>query len=67
MNIIAICVAIWACSTALCATAGSFSEQLVWRAGTAIAEAALSLDYIAYRQVAAAANEPERMFLVNPR
>ncbi|RON39078.1 MFS transporter [Pseudomonas brassicacearum] len=42
VNIIAICVAIWACSTALCATAGSFSELLVWRAGTAIAEAALS-------------------------
>lgn len=42
VNIIAVCVAIWACSTALCATAGSFSELLVWRAGTAIAEAALS-------------------------
>lgn len=29
VHIIAICVAIWACSTALCATAGSFSELLV--------------------------------------
>ena len=42
VRIIAVCVAIWACSTALCATAGSFTELLVWRAGTAIAEAALS-------------------------
>ncbi|MEB0077290.1 MFS transporter [Pseudomonas sp. CCI3.2] len=42
VNIIAICVAIWACSTALCATAGSFTELLVYRGGTAIAEAALS-------------------------
>jgi len=42
VRIIAVCVAIWACSTALCATATSFGELLVWRAGTAIAEAALS-------------------------
>jgi MFS family permease len=42
VRLIAVCVAIWACSTALCATAASFSELLVWRAGTAIAEAALS-------------------------
>jgi len=38
----AACVAIWAISTAMCGTAGSFGELLVWRAGTAIAEAALS-------------------------
>lgn len=42
VHLIAVCVAIWACSTALCATAESFSELLIWRAGTAIAEAALS-------------------------
>jgi len=42
VRIIAVCVAIWACSTALCATATSFGELLVWRAGTAIAEAALA-------------------------
>jgi len=42
VRLIAICVAIWAISTALCATASSFGELLVWRAGTAIAEAALS-------------------------
>ncbi|AJG23520.1 MFS transporter [Cupriavidus basilensis] len=38
----ATCVAIWAVSTAMCGTASSFGELLVWRAGTAIAEAALS-------------------------
>ncbi|WP_086067802.1 MFS transporter [Bordetella genomosp. 8] len=38
----AACVAIWAISTAMCGTATSFGELLVWRAGTAIAEAALS-------------------------
>lgn len=38
----AVCVAIWAISTAMCGTATSFAELLVWRAGTAIAEAALS-------------------------
>ncbi|CAM3559987.1 Major facilitator superfamily (MFS) profile domain-containing protein [Bordetella sputigena] len=38
----AACVAIWAISTAMCGTATSFAELLVWRAGTAIAEAALS-------------------------
>lgn len=42
VRIIAVCVAIWACATALCATATSFSELLIWRACTAIAEAALS-------------------------
>jgi MFS family permease len=38
----AACVAIWAISTAMCGTAHSFGELLFWRAGTAIAEAALS-------------------------
>ncbi|QYY34070.1 MFS transporter (plasmid) [Cupriavidus pinatubonensis] len=38
----AACIAIWAISTAMCGTASSFGELLVWRAGTAIAEAALS-------------------------
>jgi MFS family permease len=42
VHLIAICVAIWALCTALCATAGSFGELLIWRAGTAIAEAGLS-------------------------
>lgn len=38
----AACVAIWAVSTAMCGTATTFWELLLWRAGTAIAEAALS-------------------------
>ncbi|EJN35059.1 sugar phosphate permease [Pseudomonas sp. GM78] len=42
VRLIAVCVAIWALCTALCATADSFSELLFWRAGTAIAEAGLS-------------------------
>ncbi|MGN6230346.1 MAG: MFS transporter [Trinickia sp.] len=42
VRLIAVCVAIWGVSTAMCATAHSFSELLVWRAGTAISEAALS-------------------------
>ncbi|WP_240324430.1 MFS transporter [Trinickia diaoshuihuensis] len=42
VRLIAVCVAIWAISTAMCATAHSFGELLVWRAGTAIAEAGLS-------------------------
>ncbi|WP_135717227.1 MFS transporter, partial [Klebsiella quasipneumoniae] len=42
VRLIAVCVAIWACSTMLCATAGSYTELLIWRGGTAIAEAALS-------------------------
>ena len=42
VRLIAVCVAIWAVSTAMCATAHSFAELLVWRAGTAIAEAGLS-------------------------
>lgn len=42
VRLITVCVAIWACSTMLCATAGSYTELLIWRGGTAIAEAALS-------------------------
>jgi len=42
VKLIAVCIAIWACSTMLCATASSFTELLIWRGGTAIAEAALS-------------------------
>jgi MFS family permease len=42
VKLIAACVAIWAISTALCGFASSFTELLVARAGTAIAEAALS-------------------------
>ncbi len=40
--LIAACVAIWAISTALCGFATSFPQLLAARAGTAIAEAALS-------------------------
>ena len=42
VRLIAACVAIWAISTALCGFATSFAELLAARAGTAIAEAALS-------------------------
>lgn len=42
VKLIAVCVAIWAVSTALCGFARSFAELLAARAGTAIAEAALS-------------------------
>src|SRR6201985_3052935 len=42
VRLIAVCVAIWAISTALCGFATSFAELLAARAGTAIAEAALS-------------------------
>jgi len=42
VRLIAACVAIWAVSTALCGFATSFAELLAARAGTAIAEAALS-------------------------
>jgi MFS family permease len=42
VKLIAACVAIWAVSTALCGFATSFTELLAARAGTAIAEAALS-------------------------
>ncbi|WP_250517642.1 MFS transporter [Caballeronia sp. INDeC2] len=42
VRLIAACVAIWAVSTAVCGFATSFTELLLARAGTAIAEAALS-------------------------
>ena len=42
VRLIAVCIAIWAISTALCGFATSFPELLAARAGTAIAEAALS-------------------------
>ena len=42
VRLIGVCVAIWAASTVLSATAHSFGELLVYRAGTAVAEAALS-------------------------
>ena len=38
----AVCVAVWAISTAMCGTAHSFGELILWRAGTAVAEAGLS-------------------------
>ncbi|PTB22292.1 MFS transporter [Trinickia symbiotica] len=41
-KLIAACIAIWAISTTACGFASSFSELLAARAGTAIAEAALS-------------------------
>lgn len=42
VKLIAACIAIWAISTTACGFATSFSELLLARAGTAIAEAALS-------------------------
>lgn len=42
VKLIAVCVAIWAVCTAMCASATTFPELLLWRAGTAVAEAALS-------------------------
>ncbi|WP_334040348.1 MFS transporter [Burkholderia ambifaria] len=42
VRLIAACVAIWAVSTMACGFASSFSELLIARAGTAIAEAGLS-------------------------
>lgn len=42
VKLIAACIAIWAISTAACGFASNFSELLLARAGTAIAEAALS-------------------------
>jgi MFS family permease len=38
----AVCVAIWSVSTVLCGTATSLAFLVLWRAGTSIAEAALS-------------------------
>lgn len=42
VRLIAVCVAIWAVSTALCGFAHNFAELLAARAGTAVAEAGLS-------------------------
>lgn len=42
VRLIAACVAIWAVSTMLCGFATNFAELLLARAGTAVAEAALS-------------------------
>lgn len=42
VKLIAVCIAIWAVSTTLCGFATNFTELLFGRAGTAIAEAALS-------------------------
>ena len=42
VKLIAACIAIWAVSTMACGFASSFSELLIARAGTAIAEAGLS-------------------------
>ncbi|WP_250527440.1 MFS transporter [Caballeronia sp. GAWG2-1] len=69
VRLIAICVAIWAISTALCGFATSFTELLFARAGTAIAEAALSpaalsifSDIFAPRKVARASS----VFMLGP-
>ncbi|WP_321949582.1 MFS transporter [Paraburkholderia sp. J10-1] len=42
VKLIAACIAVWAISTMACGFASNFSELLIARAGTAIAEAALS-------------------------
>ena len=42
VKLIAVCVAIWGASTVLCGFATNFTELLLARAGTAVAEAALS-------------------------
>lgn len=69
VKLIAVCVAIWAISTALCGFATSFTELLIARAGTAIAEAALSpaalsifSDIFATRKVARASS----VFMLGP-
>jgi MFS family permease len=69
VRLIAACVAIWAISTALCATASSFTELLIYRAGTAVAEAALSpavlsvfADYYTPRQL----SRPVGVFMLGP-
>ncbi len=69
VKLIAVCVAIWAVSTALCGFATSFAELLAARAGTAIAEAALSpaalsifSDIFAPRKVARASS----VFMLGP-
>jgi MFS family permease len=69
VKLIAVCIAIWAVSTTLCGFATSFSELLIARAGTAIAEAALSPaalsifgDIFAPRRVARASS----VFMLGP-
>jgi MFS family permease len=69
VKLIAVCIAIWAISTALCGFATSFTELLVARAGTAVAEAALSpaalsifSDIFAPRKVARASS----VFMLGP-
>lgn len=69
VKLIAVCIAIWAISTTLCGFATNFSELLVARAGTAIAEAALSPaalsifgDIFAPRRVARASS----VFMLGP-
>lgn len=69
VKLIAVCIAIWAISTTLCGFASNFSELLLARAGTAIAEAALSpaalsifSDIFAPRRVARASS----VFMLGP-
>lgn len=69
VKLIAVCIAIWAISTTLCGFASNFGELLVARAGTAIAEAALSPaalsifgDMFAPRRVARASS----VFMLGP-
>jgi MFS family permease len=69
VKLIAACIAIWAISTTLCGFATNFPELLIARAGTAIAEAALSPaalsifgDIFAPRRVARASS----VFMLGP-
>ncbi|MDR5815728.1 MULTISPECIES: MFS transporter [unclassified Caballeronia] len=69
VKLIAACIAIWAISTAACGFASNFTELLVARAGTAVAEAALSpaalsifSDIFAPRRVARASS----VFMLGP-
>jgi MFS family permease len=69
VKLIAACIAIWAVSTTACGFASNFSELLAARAGTAIAEAALSpaalsifSDIFAPRRVARASS----VFMLGP-
>lgn len=69
VKLIAACIAIWAISTTACGFATNFAELLLARAGTAVAEAALSpaalsifSDIFAPRRVARASS----MFMLGP-
>ena len=69
VKLIAACIAIWAISTTACGFASNFAELLMARAGTAIAEAALSpaalsifSDIFAPRRVARASS----VFMLGP-